>query len=104
VVSNLVGNAIEHGDGKPISLTAQDEGDAVTLAVHNGGAPIPPALIPSIFDALARGNGEGGTRGIGLGLFIARAIVAAHGGDIAVRSSTDHGTTFTARRPKRESA
>lgn len=40
VISNLVGNAIQHGEGMPITLTAQEEeGDAVTLAVHNGGQP-----------------------------------------------------------------
>ena len=42
VVSNLVGNAVQHGDGAPVTLTAEEEGDAVTLAVHNSGAPIPP--------------------------------------------------------------
>jgi signal transduction histidine kinase len=102
VVSNLVGNAIQHGDGMPVTLTAEEEGDAVILAVHNGGAPIPPDLMPSIFEPLTRGGGhDGGVRhSIGLGLFIARAIVSAHGGEIGVRSSSNHGTTFTARLPK----
>lgn len=104
VVSNLVGNAIQHGDGTPVTLTAKEEGDAVILAVHNSGAPIPPDLMPSIFEPLARGGGhDGGMRhSIGLGLFIARAIVSAHGGEIGV-SSSNHGTTFTARLPKSDS-
>lgn len=100
VVSNLVGNAIQHGDGTPVTITAEDEGDAVSLAVHNGGVPIPPNMMPSIFEPLVRGQAEGAVHSIGLGLFIARAIVTAHGGEIGARSTSDHGTTFTARLPK----
>ena len=103
VVSNLVGNAIQYGEGTPVTLTAEEEGSAVILAVHNDGAPIPPAMSRSIFEPLARGNGEGGAHSIGLGLFIARAIVSAHGGEIGVRSSSDRGTTFTVRLPKSNS-
>lgn len=103
VVSNLVGNAIQYGEGTPVTLTAEEEGGAVILAVHNDGAPIPPAMSRSIFEPLARGSGEGGAHSIGLGLFIARAIVSAHGGEICVRSSSDHGTTFTVRLPKSNS-
>ena len=53
--------------------------------MHNGGDAIPPAAQASIFEPLARG-GSDGTQSIGLGLFIARAIVTAHGGEIRVRS------------------
>jgi two-component sensor histidine kinase len=100
VVSNLVGNAIQHGDGTPITLTGQEQGDSVTLAVHNGGSPIPAEVLPFLFEPLARGRAEGASHSIGLGLFIARAIVSAHGGDIQVSSSTNEGTTFTVRLPK----
>ena len=58
VVSNLLGNAMQYGDGTPITLTTRDEGDAVTLAVHNGGAPIPTDVLPLIFEPLARGRGK----------------------------------------------
>jgi signal transduction histidine kinase len=100
VVANLVVNAVQHGDGTPITLTAEAERDAVTLAVHNGGAPIPPEVIPLIFEPMARGGNDGGVHSIGLGLYIARAIVSAHEGDIRVRSSAAEGTTFTARLPR----
>jgi signal transduction histidine kinase len=100
VVSNLVGNAIQHGNGTPVTLTAHGDGDCVTLAVRNGGPPIPPDVLPFVFEPLARGSGDSAGHSIGLGLFIARAIVLAHGGDIHVTSSTDAGTTFTARLPK----
>ena len=100
VVSNLVGNAIQHGNGTPITLTGQEQGNSVTLTVHNGGPPIPPEVLPYVFEPLARGRAEGASHSIGLGLFIARAIVSAHGGHIQVTSSTDAGTTFTIALPK----
>jgi signal transduction histidine kinase len=100
VVSNLVGNAIQHGSGAPVTLNGQEQGDAVTLAVHNGGPPIPPEVLPFVFEPLARGRAEGASQSIGLGLFIARAIVSAHGGHIQVSSSTDAGTTVTVVLPK----
>ena len=87
-----------------MTLTAVEEGDAVTVEVHNGGVPIPPAMMASIFEPLARGGKAGGVHSIGLGLFIARALMSAHGGEIGVRSSSDQGTTFTARLPKVDSA
>jgi signal transduction histidine kinase len=100
VVSNLVGNAIQHGNGTPITLVGQEHGNSVTLTVHNGGPPIPPEVLPYVFEPLARGGAEGASHSIGLGLFIARAIVSAHGGHIRVRSSADTGTTFTIALPK----
>ena len=102
VVSNLLGNAIQHGGATPVTVTAGEDGDAVTLAVHNGGAPVSPEALPFIFEPLARGQSENtkGSRSIGLGLFIARAIVSAHGGHIDVTSSSDDGTMFTVWLPK----
>jgi signal transduction histidine kinase len=100
VISNLLGNAIQHGGGTPITLTVQEEGDEVTVAVHNGGEPIPPAAIPQIFEPLSRGRVEDATSSIGLGLFIARAVVSAHGGDIRVTSSRAAGTTFKITLPR----
>ena len=100
VVSNLVGNAIQHGSGTPITLTVAEHGASATLAVHNGGPGIPPEVLPLVFEPLARGGAEGGPHSIGLGLFIARQIVSAHGGHIEVESSADEGTTFTVALPK----
>lgn len=91
---------IQHGGGTPITLDGQEQGDSATLAVHNGGPPIPAEVLPFVFEPLTRGRAEGASASIGLGLFIARAIVSAHGGDIQVSSSTAAGTTFTVRLPK----
>ena len=99
VVSNLLGNAIQHGGGGPVTLETQDTGESVTLSVHNGGDPIPLAAQASIFEPLARG-GSDTTQNIGLGLFIARAIVTAHGGEIRVSSARDSGTTFEVALPR----
>ena len=99
VVSNLVANAIQHGDGTRIAVTAHDEGAAVTLAVRNGGAPIPADALSGVFEPLTRA-GLDTNHSIGLGLFIARAIVAGHGGHITVASSQQTGTIFTVRLPK----
>jgi signal transduction histidine kinase len=100
VVSNLVGNAIQYGGGTPVTVTGQELRDSVTLAVHNGGPPIPAEMLPFVFDPLARGYAKGASGSIGLGLFIARTIVSAHGGDVGVSSSIEAGTTFTVRLPK----
>jgi len=101
VVSNLIGNAIQHGGGTPITLTGHEDRDSVTLRIHNGGPPIPSDVLPFVFEPLARGDRDGMGGGIGLGLFIARAIITAHGGHIRVSSSSDAGTTFTVALPKR---
>jgi signal transduction histidine kinase len=100
VVSNLVGNAIQHGGGTPVTVIADQDGDSVRLAVHNGGPPIPPDVLPTLFEPLARGHDEAEVHSIGFGLFIARVIVSAHGGNIQVSSSVDTGTTFTVTLPK----
>jgi hypothetical protein len=107
VVSNLLGNAIQHGasDG-PVDLSLRAEGSEVVLAVHNGGAPIPPDALATIFDPLVRGSSPELQRqrrpgSIGLGLYIAREVVTGHGGVIDVKSSEQAGTVFTVRLPRR---
>jgi signal transduction histidine kinase len=100
LVSNLVANAIQHGDGSPVTLTLTgDAGETVRLSVHNAGDPIPSDAQQAIFEPLVR-RASGGTDRIGLGLFIARAIAVAHGGEIGV-VSTDAGTTFQVVLPRR---
>ncbi|HEY6099958.1 MAG TPA: HAMP domain-containing sensor histidine kinase, partial [Anaeromyxobacter sp.] len=100
VLSNLLGNAIQHGPpDAPVSVTVGTEGESVALRVHNDGPPIPAALLPEIFEPFRRGTsgGEGGS--LGLGLSIVREIVRAHGGTVEVRSAEGEGTTFTVRLP-----
>jgi signal transduction histidine kinase len=101
VVSNLLGNAIQHGGGGPITLKADGaERDVVTISVHNDGTPIPAAVQASVFEPLARAESDDVTHSIGLGLFIARTIVAGHGGEIRLRSAHGLGTTFEVLLPR----
>lgn len=102
VVSNLIRNAIQHGkpDG-PIHVQLGSGGDAITLRVHNEGPAIPQDLLPSLFDPFRRQRTHtaASDEGLGLGLYICREMIRAHGGQIAVQSSEGAGTTFTVRLP-----
>ena len=106
VVSNLVANAIEHGaETSPIDVSAKGEDADVVITIRNQGPPIASSALPALFDPFVRAP-EVSTRnrpfgGIGLGLYIARQIVIAHSGTIAVDSSEITGTTFTVRLPRR---
>jgi signal transduction histidine kinase len=107
VLSNLVGNALQHGNKKaPVSLVARDDGDEVVLEVHNEGPPIPEAALSTVFDPLVRQSSEDDkTPGsLGLGLYIAEQVVVAHGGTIAVTSTQADGTTFAVHLPRRPTA
>ena len=98
--SNLIGNAIVHGDPTaPVTVACGREPGAVVVRVHNGGT-IPPELLPTIFDPF-RGRPTAAMRqnGLGLGLFISRQIALAHGGTLDVDSDDARGTTFVVRLP-----
>jgi len=93
-ISNLVSNAIQHGTaGAPVHVRVTRRDTQAAVDVHNHGS-IPDDILPRIFEPFRAGHPHtrrGG--GLGLGLFIARAIARAHGGSLAVDSS--HGeTTF----------
>ena len=106
VVSNLLGNALQHGSPVgPVELSADSEGSTVVLSVHNEGAPIPTEALPTLFDPLVRhATTESVLRrapgSIGLGLYIVREIVNAKGGTITVATTAQQGTTFTVRIPR----
>lgn len=102
LVGNLVSNAVSHGRPEtPVTVTTNGtRGDALTLAVHNDGEAIAPALLPSLFEPMTRGATASNGRSVGLGLFIVREIAKAHGGAMAVRSSEPEGTIFTLTLPR----
>jgi PAS domain S-box-containing protein len=108
VVTNLVTNALRHGaSGSPVRVITSGEAHDVVLQVHNQGRPIPPELLPHLFEAMQRGAGAGVERaagGVGLGLFIVDQIARAHAGAVAVVSNDATGTTFTVRLPRRSHA
>jgi signal transduction histidine kinase len=100
VLSNLVSNAMSHGN-PDCAVTVEVRGDAgaVELSVHNMGEPIPREIQGQIFGALVRG-GPADSQHLGLGLYVARKIVDAHGGRLDLRSSAEDGTLFTAQLPR----
>jgi signal transduction histidine kinase len=93
VCSNLIGNAVDHSlVSSPIEVRLERRADSVELAVSNQGKPIPPGLLPMLFEAFQRGlDAPRATGGVGLGLHIVSQIARAHGGSIAARS--DEGAT-----------
>ncbi len=106
-LSNLLSNAVQHGNRlSPVSLTADGEADAVVLKVCNSGDPIPSDALQSIFEPLVQAPNtssevhERSRTSLGLGLFVVREIVLAHGGTISVESSAEAGTVFTIHLPR----
>jgi signal transduction histidine kinase len=101
-VSNLVGNAVQHGTpDTPIDVSVRGDGDDVVISVHNQGPPIPEHALEHLFTPMSRGEEiETSTSGLGLGLYIASEIVNGHKGHIAVASSAEEGTTFTVFLPR----
>jgi signal transduction histidine kinase len=101
VVSNLVGNALEHGDLKgSVYVRCVAEPERQVLEITNPGSPIPSHQLATLFDPFRQGRGRSGrSRGLGLGLFIVRELVEAHGGQVSVRS-TEEGTTFSVHLPR----
>ena len=102
LLSNLAANALSHGAlESPVRVSLAGECEAVLLSVSNRGPMIPAELVDRLFEPFQQGtDGSGnGRRGLGLGLFIVREIVRAHGGTIDVRSCADL-TTFAVTLPR----
>jgi PAS domain S-box-containing protein len=95
VFSNLIANALEHspeGAAVRVSVDARDA-TSVAIAVHNPGA-IPGELVADLFEPFRKARQHAKSRGLGLGLYITRQIVEAHGGTIDVTTSDGGGTRF----------
>jgi len=105
VFSNLIGNAVQYSfKDTSIEVAVKGLKEEVELSVHNVGVPIPPEQTKTIFNSLTRAVTDEGDHpasvNLGLGLFIVKEVVEAHGGIIDVTSSEKEGTTFTARFPR----
>ncbi len=96
VVSNLVGNALAYSPAHShVRMRVRADADRLSFVVHNEGPPIPSDLVAHLFEPFRRGDHDDHQRsGLGLGLYISREIVVAHGGEIEVTSSEQEGTTF----------
>jgi signal transduction histidine kinase len=107
-LSNLLNNAVQHGDpAAPIALSvAVEEGPQLTIRIKNQGKPIPPESLPVIFDPLVQLSEKSAigietpSTNLGLGLFIAREVATGHGGTLDVSSDAVNGTVFVLRVPQ----
>jgi signal transduction histidine kinase len=96
VVANLLGNAIKYtASGGRVTIHTTRENGCVAVAFRDTGRGIPADEIPHLFEKYRRVREAKRTEGTGLGLFIAKTIVEAHGGDIRVESTPGVGSTFT---------
>lgn len=95
LLSNLLGNALTHGDkSEPVRIAAETTGGNLVIAVENAGPPIPPAALERLFQPFYRGDDRRPQDGLGLGLHIASEIARAHGGTLTVQSD-EAATCFT---------
>lgn len=96
VIGNLVANGVAYGDLRyPITLTTDFSDDGAVVSVHNHGAAIDDALLPTLFEPMTRGSDcQDTVRSVGLGLFIVKKIAEAHGGSVSMCSDEVLGTRF----------
>ncbi len=99
VVASLLSNAIKYGAGKPIEVSVEPRAEVIRVAVRDHGVGIAPEEMGRIFGLFARAVSERRYGGLGLGLYIAKQIVDAHGGRIACSSELGAGTTFEVELP-----
>ena len=93
IVTNLVANALKYSPrGEPVAVHLTTEGDTTTLAVHDNGPGIPRDRVGIIWRKFGRATTD--APGSGIGLYLARGIARAHGGDVDYRPGTDGGSTF----------
>lgn len=108
-LSNLIGNAIQYsGPDFPVSVQLAGGKDEVSISVNNRGETIPSEKMASIFDPMVRIASHASQKdqdytertSLGIGLYISREIIHAHGGQIHVTSNRQEGTTFTVTMPR----
>lgn len=99
VVTNLVENALRYAPGSPVRVAVAEHPDTVEIEVADHGPGIPPDQLRQIFGKFSRGRGIRRT-GTGLGLYITKGLVEAHGGRVWVESEVGDGATFHVVLPK----
>ncbi|HVK68607.1 MAG TPA: PAS domain-containing sensor histidine kinase [Polyangium sp.] len=100
VVTNLLGNAIKYGRGKPIEIGLEADEGTARLTVRDHGVGIAPEDQAKIFERFERAVSNPSFGGLGLGLWIVRQIVEIHGGTVRVESAPGKGSTFRVELPR----
>jgi signal transduction histidine kinase len=102
VFSNLLANALQHGEPEaPVRLDIDGSDPAeIRITISNRGV-IPAAMLPQIFTPFRSGSDKGSPGGLGLGLYIVKNFIDAHGGVIVVRSDELEGTVFCVSMPRK---
>ena len=100
VVANLLTNATRYGPGKPVDVSVETAPGGARLVVRDHGCGIAPQDQERIFGQFERAVDKEQVPGLGLGLYITRQILAAHGGSISVASVPGEGATFTVYLPQ----
>ncbi|MBV9603001.1 MAG: ATP-binding protein, partial [Chloroflexi bacterium] len=100
VLLNLIANGLQHGASqRGLDVRVGAERDAILVQVTDYGSGIPAEHREQVFDRFYRVGAHGGGAGLGVGLFLVKAIITAHDGTIDVDSTDGHGSTFTMRLP-----
>jgi signal transduction histidine kinase len=101
VVTNLLSNAVKYGAGKPVEAPPRPRDAGARLVVRDHGIGIEPADQPQIFERFERAVSSRNYGGLGLGLYIVKRIIEAHGGSISVESTPGEGSAFVVELPSR---
>ncbi|WP_244222094.1 sensor histidine kinase [Corallococcus exercitus] len=99
VVSNLIANALRYGQGSPVHVALRQQDGQLRLTVRDGGPGVPAAERERIFQRFAQVQGSARTGGLGLGLYIVRQILEAHGGRVWVEDAPGGGAAFVVTLP-----
>jgi signal transduction histidine kinase len=101
VLGNLISNALKYSStDSPVNVSVEQSSDSVALTVHDFGVGIAPEEQRQVFEPFHRTlSGKARASGAGLGLFVVRTIIEAHGGSIDLESARGRGTIVTARLP-----
>jgi PAS domain S-box-containing protein len=94
VVLNLLSNAAKYGRAQPVEVRVYAEGGRARLVMKDHGIGIAPAMIEKVFERFERASSAGNIGGLGLGLYISREIIRAHGGSIRIESELGQGSVF----------